>query len=53
MIVATRHAAPSGELAGVEGEWRDVLRGELRRLGSRVSLAELLGRRGASVLERQ
>jgi (1->4)-alpha-D-glucan 1-alpha-D-glucosylmutase len=52
VIVATRAGPPSGDLTGVEGSWRDVLRGELRDLGARVSLSELLGRRGMAILER-
>ena len=53
VIVATRAGPPSGELTGVEGSWRDVLRGELLELDSSVSLSGLLGRRGAAILERQ
>ena len=53
MIVATRAGPPSGELTGVEGSWRDVLRGELLELDSSVSLSGLLGRRGSAILERQ
>jgi (1->4)-alpha-D-glucan 1-alpha-D-glucosylmutase len=52
VIVAARHDPPAGELAGTAGVWRDVLRGERRRLGEAAPLAELLGRRGLAVLER-
>ena len=52
VIVALRAGPPAASLTGVEGTWRDVLRGELRELGSSVSLSGLLGRRGMTILER-
>jgi (1->4)-alpha-D-glucan 1-alpha-D-glucosylmutase len=39
-------------LEGAAGEWQDVLAGELRTLGARVSLTDLLGEHGIAVLER-
>jgi maltooligosyltrehalose synthase len=42
----------AGELRGASGEWRDVLRGERRRLTEATPLAELLGPNGVAVLER-
>jgi (1->4)-alpha-D-glucan 1-alpha-D-glucosylmutase len=53
VIVATRAGPPAGVLTGADGSWRDALRGELRQLDSRVSVTELLGRRGVAILERQ
>ncbi len=52
VIVATRAGPPAGVI-GIEGRWREVLRGELHELGPLVSLRELLGRRGVAILERQ
>jgi (1->4)-alpha-D-glucan 1-alpha-D-glucosylmutase len=53
VAVATRAETPEGELGSVAGRWRDVLRGERRQLDERVSLRELLGRRGVGVFERE
>jgi maltooligosyltrehalose synthase len=53
VAVATRAETPESELGGVAGRWRDVLRGERRQLDERVSLRELLGRRGVGVFERE
>jgi (1->4)-alpha-D-glucan 1-alpha-D-glucosylmutase len=51
VLVALREQA-DGQLEGVTGRWRNVLRGEEYDLGARVSVSELLGRRGIAVLER-
>jgi (1->4)-alpha-D-glucan 1-alpha-D-glucosylmutase len=51
VLVALREHA-EGELECVRGRWRNVLRGEEYELSDRVSVPELLGRRGIAVLER-
>jgi (1->4)-alpha-D-glucan 1-alpha-D-glucosylmutase len=51
VVVSTRRAPPAGDLNGIEGAWRDVLRGERRRLLAPVSLRDLLGRSAVAVLE--
>ena len=52
VIVAIRADPPAGELHGVDGRWRDVLRGGVVELGPGTSLSKLLGRRGVGVYER-
>jgi (1->4)-alpha-D-glucan 1-alpha-D-glucosylmutase len=52
VVVATRPDTTTAILRGAEGQWRDVLRSELRTLGPQASLRVLLGRRGMAVLER-
>jgi (1->4)-alpha-D-glucan 1-alpha-D-glucosylmutase len=52
VVVATRRDAPARSLTGVNGSWRDVLRGERWTFGERVPVRDLLGRRGLAVFER-
>ena len=43
---------PEDEIAVPDGLWRDVLRGEERRLNGQVPVRSLLDARGIAVLER-
>jgi len=52
VAVAVREGAVDDVLAGPSGSWRDVLRGDVRSLGSREPLAALLDEHGLAVLER-
>jgi (1->4)-alpha-D-glucan 1-alpha-D-glucosylmutase len=52
VVVAVREAGITGALEAPGGRWRNVLRGEEHTLEGRVSLFELLGRRGVAVFER-
>jgi (1->4)-alpha-D-glucan 1-alpha-D-glucosylmutase len=52
VVVAVRPDVGDDELPGVEGVWRDVLRGERWTLGERMAVSELLAGRGLAVLER-
>jgi (1->4)-alpha-D-glucan 1-alpha-D-glucosylmutase len=52
VIVGVREGASESVFDGPRGRWRNVLRGEEYSLSGRVSLGELMGRRGIAVLER-
>jgi (1->4)-alpha-D-glucan 1-alpha-D-glucosylmutase len=52
VVVALRDPGIGGALEAPGGRWRSVLRGEQHTLSGRVSLFELLGRRGFAVFER-
>jgi (1->4)-alpha-D-glucan 1-alpha-D-glucosylmutase len=41
-----------GDLAGAQGRWRDVLRGDERSFGAREPLARVLDERGIGIFER-
>jgi (1->4)-alpha-D-glucan 1-alpha-D-glucosylmutase len=52
VAVALTGQSPADRIPVPEGRWRDVLRGEERRMGGGVLAAELLDRQGIAVLER-
>ena len=52
VVVMLRDAGTAATLQAPGGRWRNVLRGEEHELSGRVSLGELLGRRGFAVFER-
>ncbi len=52
VVVVLRDAGAAASLQAPGGRWRNVLRGEQHTLSGRVSLFELLGRRGFAVFER-
>ncbi|MGZ4185892.1 MAG: malto-oligosyltrehalose synthase [Solirubrobacteraceae bacterium] len=52
VAVGVREGASEGVLAGAEGRWRDVLRGDERSFGQREPLGSVLGEFGVGVFER-
>jgi (1->4)-alpha-D-glucan 1-alpha-D-glucosylmutase len=52
VAVGVREGCGEGVLAGPEGRWRDVLRGDERSFGGREPLAGLLGEHDVAVFER-
>ncbi len=52
VVVAAREDAAEGMLAAPGGQWRDILRGEVRSFNRRQPLADVLGDHGIAVFER-
>ena len=52
VAVAVREGADDDVIAGAEGQWRDVLRGDERTFSRREPASALLGEHGIAVIER-